>query len=199
MNMAANSKKFFTAAACLLFVFSAAMGFLLNEIYEGHYNLPEQGIVSADSQPQKPRQFCWEERYELCELYDLDCEAKVLEGDAATEDMLRELPLYELASRYPAPDWAVSETNNIVTICRNVAGLCEMHRQMYHLGGNENNQYLAVYYGPSTVGNAAGAFLVTDVLLEKMTPEQRNDLEQGKYEFYSQDELISVLDNFSEL
>ena len=42
INMAANSKKFFTAVACLLFVFSAAMGFLLNEIYEGHYNLPEQ-------------------------------------------------------------------------------------------------------------------------------------------------------------
>ncbi len=199
INMAANSKKFFTAVACLLFVFSAAMGFLLNEIYEGHYNLPEQEILSADSQPQKPRQFRWEERYELCELYELDCEAQALEGDAATEDLLRELPLAELASRYPAPDWTVSETDNVVTVCRNVAGLCEIHRQMYHLGSNENHQYLAVYFGPSAVGNAAGAFLVTDVLLEKLSPEQRNDLEQGKYEFYSQDELISVLDNFSEL
>jgi len=199
MYMAAKHKTFYTAAACLLFVFSAAMGFLLNEVYEGHYNLPEQEALSADSAPQKPRQFCWEERYELCELYGLDDGAQQLEGDEATEELLRELSLPELASRYPLPDWTVSETDNRVTICRNEPGLCQTHRQMYHLGGNENGQYLAVYYGPSAVGAAAGAFLVTDVPLDKLSPEQRNDLAQGRYEYYSQDELISVLDNFSEL
>lgn len=199
MNMAGQNKKFFAAVVCLLFVFSASMGFLVTEIYEGNYNLPEQDSLSADSQPKKPRQFRWEERYNLCELYQLDTEISILEGDAATEDMLRDLSLSELASRYPMPEWTVTETDGIVEICREIEGLCPEHKQMYHLGVNENGQYLAVYYGPSAVGNAAGAFLVTDVLLDKLSPEQRNDLMEGAYEYYSQDELISVLDNFSEL
>ena len=58
---------------------------------------------------------------------------------------------------------------------------------------------MAVDYGPSAVGSAAGAFLVTDVLLDHLSPEQLWELEQGQYEFYSQDELISMLDNLSEL
>ena len=70
---------------------------------------------------------------------------------------------------------------------------------MYHLGSNENGQYVAVYYGPSAVGSAAGAFLVTDVPVARLSVEQRSELEQGKYEYYSQDELISMLDNLSEL
>jgi hypothetical protein len=197
--MAAYSRKFFLATVCLLFAFSAAMGFLLNEIAQGHYNLPEQEILRADSQPQKPRVFCWEERYALCQLYDLDCNAVQLEGDAATETMLRELPLYELANRYPGPDWSIREEDNVITICRNLAGLCEIHRRIYHLGRNENGEYLAVYYGPSAVGNAAGAFLVTDIAVEKLGAEQLLDLEQGRLEYYSQDELISMLDNLSEL
>ena len=198
--MVAQTRKFFMAGACLLFVFSAAMGFLLNEIYEGHYNLPEQESQLADTEPQKPRQFYWEERYELCELYQLDCEAVRQPGDTATEEMLRDLPLQELAGRYPGPDWTVSENaEQVVTICRNRPGLCPQHQKIYHLGSNETGQYVAVYYGPSAVGSAAGAFLVTDVLLDHLSPEQLWELEQGQYEFYSQDELISMLDNLSEL
>lgn len=106
-------KKFYGAAACLLFAFSAAMGFLLNEVYEGHYNLPESEVRAADIQAQKPRQFCWEMQYELCQLYQLGCENQMLEGDPATEEMLRELPLNEVASRYPVPEWTVSEIDNV--------------------------------------------------------------------------------------
>lgn len=199
MNMAGQNKKFFIAVVCLLFVFSASMGFLVTEIYEGHFNLPEQDSLSADSEPQKPRKFRWEERYSLCELYQQDDEVDVLDGDVATEKMLRDLSLSELASRYPMPEWTVTEKDGTVIICRVIEGLCPEHKQMYHLGVNENGQYLAVYYGPSAVGNAAGAFLVTDVLVDKLSPEQCNELMEGSYEFYSQDELISVLDNFSEL
>ena len=199
MNMAAQNKKFFAAVICLLFVFSASMGFLITEIYEGQFNLPEQTSLSADSQPQKPRQFRWVERYNLCELYQLDDTTDQVEGDLATEEMLRDLSLGELASRYPMPEWTVTEIDGTVEICREIEGLCPEHKQMYHLGINENGQYLAVYYGPSAVGNAAGAFLVTDVLVEKLSPEQQSELLEGAYEYYSQDELISVLDNFSEL
>lgn len=201
MRMNAPHKKiFYSAAACLLFVSATAMGYLLNEIYEGRYNLPEEPLVSADTQPQKPRSFQWEERYELCELYALDCKAVTKPGDEATETMLKDLSLGELASRYPTPDWIVTENeDNVVTICRMIHGLCEVHQKVYHLGINESGQYLAVYFGPSAVGNAAGAFLVTDVLADRLSPEQRMDLDAGVYEFYSQDDLIATLDNFSEL
>ena len=57
-------RKFYGAAACLLFVFSAAMGFLLNEVYEGNYNLPESEVRAAVIQAQKPRQFCCEQQHE---------------------------------------------------------------------------------------------------------------------------------------
>ena len=78
---------------------------------------------AADIQAQKPRQFCWEEQHELCQLYQLGCENQVLEGDRATEEMLRELPLNEVAGRYPVPEWTVSEVDNVITICRNLPGL----------------------------------------------------------------------------
>ena len=197
--MAAQSKKFLTAAACLLFVFSASMGFLLTEIQEGKYNFSEQDTLCADTEPQKPRQFCWTEQYDLCTLHQLACQPTVLTGDSAVEEQLREVPLSELVNRYPLPEWSISQQDNMVTICHNIAGLCPEHRQMYHLGVNENGQYVAVYYGPSAVGSEAGAFLVTDVPVNRLSPQQCNELQEGVYEYYSQDELIAMLDNFSEL
>lgn len=197
--MAAQNKKFLFAAACLLFVFSASMGFLVTEIYEGKYNLPEPTTLSADTEPQKPRQFCWTEQYALCALHQLACQPTVLTSDPAVEESLRDATLNELISRYPLPEWSVSEQDNLITICHNLTGLCPEHRQMYHLGMNENGQYVAVYYGPSAVGNEAGAFLVTDVPVDKLSLQQCSELQEGVYEYYSQDELISVLDNFSEL
>ena len=193
-------KTFYLAMACVLFVCSAAMGFLLNEVYENHYNLPEQSIVSADIEPQKPRSFQWEERHELCERHQLDCEAISQPGDAATEAMLLELSLSELLNRYPIPEWSITEDDdNVVTICRNVRGLCEKHQKMYHLGINESGQYLAVYFGPGTVGTDGGAFLVTDVPVDRLSAEQRMELDAGAYEYTSQDDLIAMLDNLSEL
>jgi len=70
---------------------------------------------------------------------------------------------------------------------------------VYHLGSSENGQYVAVYYGPSAVGNAAGAFLVTDVPISRLNTEQLAALTAGSYEYRSQDDLIAMLDNFSEL
>ncbi len=192
-------KTFYLATACVLFVFSAAMGFLLNEVYEGQYNLPEK-TVTADAEPEKPRSFQWQERSALCQQYELDCKAVPLPGDTATEAMLMNLSLGELVTRYPIPDWTITEdADNVVTICRNVRGLCEEHQRVYHFGINESGQYLAVYFGPGIIGSDGGAFLVTDVRVENLSPEQRMEVEAGLYEFHSQDELIAMLDNFSEL
>lgn len=202
--MATRWKTFYGVFMCLLLLTSTAIGFLLNEVYEERYNLPksslEQSIVSAETEPQKPRRFLWKEQYELCCAYGLNCEAVIQVGDTATEEMLRELSLQEIAGRYPIPEWnVVEQDDNVMTIYHNIAGLCPVHRKVYHLGVSEDGYYLTVYFGPSAVGNAAGAFLVTDVLMERLSLEQQQELTSGQYEYYSQDDLISMLDNFSEL
>ena len=60
-------------------------------------------------------------------------------------------------------------------------------------------QWIAVYYGPSAVGTAAGAFLITDVPVSHLSKEQIRALKNGEYEYHSQDDLIAMLDNMSEL
>ena len=201
-----NRKTFYMAAVFVLFLCSGAMGFLLNEVYEMQDYQPEQPAVSADIEAQKPeksekpRQFQWQECYALCEQYELDCEPAVMPGDEATEAMLKELSLSELLNRYPIPEWSITENDdNVVTISRCIEGMCETHRKVYHLGANESGQYVAVYLGPSSVGDDGGAFLVTDVRVENLSDEQRTKLNTGEYEYYSQDDLIAMLDNFSEL
>ena len=195
---------------CVLFAGSAGMSYLLMEIEAGNYNTTalrnesqtaalDMTGTGANTEPQPPRQFAWEEQYELCALYALGCKAKPMEVEATVEEQLQPLSLSELANLYPLPEWNIREQEHIVTIQHNLAGLCSKHRSVYHLDGNETGQYLAVYYGPSAVGTAAGAFLVTDVLLSKLSPDQLAELHAGDYEYYSQEELIAVLDNFSEL
>ena len=207
--MTEKLKNTFAAIAmlCVLFVGSAGMSYLLMEIEAGNYNKTESQAAaldmntntSANTEPQPSRQFAWEEQYELCALYALGCKAKPMEVEGSVEAQLQPLSLSELADLYPLPEWNIREQEHVVTIQHNLAGLCSKHRSVYHLDGNETGQYLAVYYGPSNVGTAAGAFLVTDVLLSKLSPDQLVELYAGDYEYYSQDELIAVLDNFSEL
>lgn len=89
--------------------------------------------------------FRWLEEYSVCAQHGLSCQPIVLQGDEATETMLRDLPLSQLAERYMLPEWRISEMEETVTICRNREGMCPEHKQMYHLGLNENGQYMAVY------------------------------------------------------
>lgn len=200
--MAKKQKSFFLVAVimlCHLFVGSAGLGFLLTEIQAGNYNLSEKQIAAANVEPQKPRTFTWKEQYALCALYDLECSAKSIEVDESVEAQIQEFSLGELAEVYPLPEWNVQEIDNTVTITHNLEGLCTVHHAVFHLGSSENGQYVAVYYGPSTVGSAAGAFLVTDVPLQRLSTEQLAELTAGNYEYRSQDDLIAMLDNFSEL
>ena len=60
MTMTTPYKKtFYLASVSVLFVFSAAMGFLLNEIYEERYNLQEAPAV-VEAKPEKMRSFQWQ-------------------------------------------------------------------------------------------------------------------------------------------
>ncbi len=198
----------------MLFAGSAGISFLLSEIAAGNYNYSDQyraqlaqseaqqqEITPTQAEPQTPRTFQWETRYKLCALYELDCKAEPMEADSSVELQLQTFTLGEVVEVYPLPEWSVQETidTNTITICHNLDGLCEKHRAIYHLGSNETGQYVAVYYGPNAVGTSAGAFLVTDVQLSRLSPEQLSDLNDGVYEYRSKDDLIAMLDNMSEL
>ncbi len=200
--MAKKQKRFFLVAVimlCHIFVGSAGLGFLLTEIQAGNYNLSEKQIAAMSAEPKKARTFAWKEQYALCALYDLECSAKTIEVDDSVETQIRNFTLGELAEVYPLPEWNVQEYDNEITITHNLEGLCTVHHGIYHLGCSENGQYVAVYYGPSAVGSAAGAFLVTDVPVDCLSLEQLSDLQKGTYEYRSQDDLIAMLDNLSEL
>ena len=202
--MTEKQKNFFAAVLmlCLLFTGSAGLGYLLTEIETGNYNLSEKQIAAVDVksiESEQPRTFRWREQYALCALYELDCKAKPMDVDQSVEQQIKQFTLHELAEVYPLPEWNVQAEQNNITITHNLDGLCSVHHHMYHLGSSENDQYVAVYYGPSAVGSAAGAFLVTDVPLDRLNAEQKNALHAGEYEYHSQDDLIAMLDNFSEL
>ncbi len=200
------------AMLTMLFAGSAGISFLLSEIAAGNYNYSDQyraQLAQSEAQqqsamvqatPQTPRTFHWETRHKLCTLYGLDCKAEHMEADSSVELQLQTFTLGEMMEVYPLPEWSVQQDDtNTITICHNLNGLCEKHRAIYHLGSNETGQYVAVYYGPSAVGTSAGAFLVTDVQLSRLSPEQISDLNDGEYEYRSKDDLIAMLDNFSEL
>lgn len=199
--MTEKQKNYFSVIAmlCILFVGSVGIGFLLTEIAAGNYNYSEESIAATNMKPTEARTYSWQERYALCTLYDLDCEAQELNVAESVQTQIATYTFRELAEIYPLPEWTVEENENTITITHNIEGLCKKHQAILHLSGSENGQYVAVYYGPSAVGNSAGTFLVTDVPLNRLSREQLDALNAGVYEYYSQEELIAVLDNFSEL
>ena len=202
--MTEKQKNFIAAMTmlCLLFTGSAGLSYLLMEIHAGNYNLSDKQIAVVDVQPIEPvqsRAFAWQEQYALCALYELGCKAKRMDVEESVETQIQNFSVSELEEVYPLPEWNVEVNEETVTITHNLEGLCNIHHNIYHLGSSANDQYIAVYYGPSAVGSAAGAFLVTDVPLNRLSTEQLTALTAGEYEYRSQDDLIAMLDNFSEL
>ena len=187
------------AMLSVLFVGATGIGYLLTEIESGNFNHGGTKVEVVHTQPQMPRTFSWEERYAVCALYQLDCSATALTVEDSVIEQIQSYTIAELEGVYPLPEWQVTEQGETVTITHYVEGLCKKHRTIYHLGSSENGQFVAVYYGPSEVGNAAGVFLVTDVPLDRLSPERLTALYGGQYEYRSQDDLIAILDNFSEL
>lgn len=200
-EMTEKQKNFFAVwtMLCLIFTGSVGIGYLLTEIDAGNYNLSEQQIAAAQAEPEKLRTFAWKEQYALCAMYQLDCKATPMTVDESVEAQIKQFTLHELAEVYPLPEWEIKERDTEVTIMHNLEGLCDVHRSIYHLGSNATGQYVAVYYGPSDVGEDAGTFLVTDVPVSRLSTEQKAALSAGEYEYRSQDDLIAMLDNLSEL
>lgn len=191
-------KKLLLPAGFLLFFASLALSFLIVQVQATEL-IEEEGSKTANSEPQAVGTIQWQSRYTVCALYDLDCAPEPLAVTPEQSEELKGLALTDIALKYPIPEWTVRAENNQTIIIKNLEGLCPLHKEMYHLGPNESGEYIAVYYGPGVIGAAGGAYLVTDTALRNLPEEEKQKIAQGSYEFVSQEDLISLLDSFSEM
>lgn len=191
-------KTILISGGLLLFCASAALSYLITQVQEMEIPQQEQW-TAASMDPAAPKKFVWLEQYTVCALYELDCEPEQIEGDAGAEKEIADLELAEIAARYPLPDWSVASDDQTVTMTKNLPGMCSNHKQIYHLGVNESGEYLTVFYGPAQVGAAGGAYLITDTSWSKLSQEEREKILAGSYQFQEQEDLIAILDSFSEI
>ena len=180
-----------------IFCFSAALTYLILDIQ----NMAEQeeNISLVNSEAVVPLTFIWQERYEVCQLYKLDCKPQKIDGEEAAEQVLAGLELEEIANQYPLPEWSVAADKQNIILTKNLAGICPKHKKVYHFGRNSTGEYLAVFYGPHQVGNAAGTYLLTDIVWQQISRAEQEKILQGVYEFYWHEDMITALDSFSEL
>lgn len=193
-----NGRKIFLSLGLLVFFFSAATSYLILQIDELAKS-EEEGLALASSEVAVPTTFLWQEAYEVCSLYELDCTARQFEAEKEVEERLAKLDLQEIAKIYPLPEWSVVEHNKDIIMTRNLPGLCPEHKKIYHFGVNAGGNYLAVLYGPHQVGTDGGVYLLTDIAWRDITPEEQKKILQGEYEFYFKEDMIVALDSFSEL
>ena len=193
-----KSNRLLLAAGVLIFCFSAALTYLILDI-QSMVEQREESLALVNSEAIPPPTFVWQEKYIVCQLYELDCEPQKIDGEQMREDVLAGLALVEIANRYPLPEWSVTEEKQQITLTKNLDGLCPKHKKIYHFGANASGEYLAVLYGPHQVGNSGGTYLLTDIAWQKISLEEREKIMQGEYEFYFQEDMIAALDSFSEL
>ena len=122
-----KAKRLLTAAGILVFCFSAALTYLILDIQN---MTREENIASANSEAAVPLTFVWQESYEVCQLYGLDCEPQKIAGEQAAEEVLAGLELVEIANQYPLPEWSVTAEKEKITLTKNLAGLCPKHKRV---------------------------------------------------------------------
>ena len=192
-----KANRLLLAAGTLIFCFSAALTYLVLDIQSMAEQ--EKNTALANSEVAAPPTFIWQERYEVCKLYELDCKPQKIDGEQAAEEVLASLELAEIADKYALPEWSVTADKEQIVLTKNLAGLCPKHKKIYHFGKNESGEYLAVLYGPYQVGGGGGTYLLTDIAWQQISTEEQEKILQGDYEFYLQEDMITALDSFSEL
>lgn len=148
----------------------------------------------ASSEPEK-KKIVFQQGYQVCIEHKLDC-IQVVE---APEDIdLSREKLEDIQKRYPEPEWLVAQTGQNIYITKQQQGLCDVHRKIIHLGVNASGEFLTIYYGPVAVGADGGIQRVTDIAVSSLPFDQRQEIEAGNLEVYSEEELIGILDGLSE-
>lgn len=192
-------KRVVIASGVGVFALAVLVGYRMSLPTEPLKKLDDASIQSANSEPQ-PYEVIFQEGYEICYMHELSCITTGLEEDLSPEQNLPYLSLEKIQAIYGAPQWAVLEKEHKVYLTKLTAeGLCPEHREVMHLGTNEQGEYLTIFYGPSVIGGAGGVYRVTDVTMASIGEEQREKIEKGYFELYSKDELLGLLDSFSEL
>ncbi len=138
------------------------------------------------------------EQYEICKEHGLSCwEDTLLQGAARRE--LDNLSESEVLARYPeAAGWKVLWQKDSLVLVRIKTGLCPLHQKMWHLEVDEDGRYIEIYSGPSAVGKDGGLYRQTGIEIAKLPAEIQNKIREGLFEFISWDELVAILDSFSE-
>ena len=140
-----------------------------------------------------PYQISFKEGYGVCYAHHLGCMESGQWDDRSPNENLSNLDLEQIKALYPEPQWKIEENGHQLTIVHLQSGLCDKHKETLHLGLNETGEFLAVFYGPSVVGNQGG------VAVAQLDERQKEKIANGYFELYSADELLGLLDSFSEL
>lgn len=184
-----TTKIFLTIMAALIFTMAAYAGYFL-AVSDPMEKPP---IMAINTKTLKQPEIVIKEGYAVCDKYHLSC-VKSENG----EETLNDLSESQLKERYPEPRWQFTKTPNQLIFASLEPGLCQIHKEILHLGVNESGQYLAIWYGPAVVGSDGGVYQVTDLAIDHLSEDFRADVLAGNVEIYSEDELIGLLDGMSE-
>jgi hypothetical protein len=138
------------------------------------------------------------EKYSLCRKYDLKCPDIKLEMDENQRAELNGLTFEKLQNKLTAENKTAERKNNTVTILTWKDGLCAEHKKIWHLGANNANEYVTVYYGPSKVKSEGGVYMVTEIPITQLPQEYQEKIIDHSMEFIDEEELIATLDSLSE-
>ncbi|KJS21180.1 MAG: hypothetical protein VR72_11905 [Clostridiaceae bacterium BRH_c20a] len=134
----------------------------------------------------------------VCEKYQLKCSVKETEMTVEEKNGIRGLNLEELQKKYAKENKTIEKSKDIINIISWENGLCSDHKKIWHLGDNNNGDYVAVYYGPSEVKNEGGIYKVTEIPVSKLPLQYQEKVRKHAMEFTQEEELIATLDSFSE-
>lgn len=141
----------------------------------------------------------FQKEYRLCKELNLNCKPEVDDSLKVDSKELNNLTWNKLKKMYPEEKlFRISKDDNKIIVTKLVDGLCPIHKKIYHLGLDKSLNYVAVYYGPSEVRNLAGVYKVTDIPIKSLPLEYQEKIENYSSEFYSEDELVAILDSLTE-
>jgi len=147
----------------------------------------------------KETKVIYQEKYSTCVKYDLNCSVKENELIGEKRDHLNGLTLEEIKKLYSIEENKTINTDvNAIYIISWKEGICSEHKNILHLGVNDTDNFVTVYYGPGKIKDEGGIYKVTEIPINDLPPQYQDKVKAHTIEFYQEEELIATLDSFSE-
>lgn len=138
------------------------------------------------------------EQYSICQKHSLPCSIEYLMEAAAREE-LNNITESELQVKYPAAaGWNIIWQEKSIILEQVHPGLCPEHKKRWHLGLDETGEKVAVYLGPSQIGQEGGMVKATDIEVKRLPADLQRQIKEGSMEFLDWDDLIGTLDSLDE-